>query len=99
MGRGRLANWRNLARLSVPVWLRYVLITGRTDQPEALRALGELAKEQPNLERVEILPYNSLAENKWAKLGWRFPLHEGADPKVTEEQIRQAEMLVGWKKL
>ncbi|HHZ19443.1 MAG TPA: radical SAM protein [Firmicutes bacterium] len=97
--REALANWRNLARLSVPVWLRYVLITGRTDQPEALRALGELAKEQPNLERVEILPYNSLAENKWAKLGWRFPLHEGADPKVTEEQIRQAEMLVGWKKL
>lgn len=93
-----LENWRRLAHLSVPVWLRYVLISGWTDEPEALKALGELAAENPNLERLEILPYNSLAENKWTKLGWDSPILSGGKPGVTEEQIKLAEKLAGWGK-
>lgn len=93
-----LDNWRRLSQISVPVWLRYVLISGWTDEPEALKALGQLAKENPNLEKIEILPYNSLAENKWTKLGWKNPFQSGAKPGVTEEQIKRAEELVGWRK-
>ncbi len=92
-----LENWRQLSRLSVPVWLRYVLISGWTDEPEALKAIGQLAAENPNLERLEILPYNSLAENKWTKLGLDTPLLSGPKPGVTEEQLKQAEELVGWR--
>lgn len=93
-----LENWRQLSRLFVPVWLRYVLISGWTDEPEALRALGRLAVENPNLERIEILPYNSLAENKWIKLGLDTPLLSGPKPGVTEEQLKQAEGWVGWRR-
>ena len=93
-----LENWRRLSRIPVPVWLRYVLISGWTDEPEALKALGRLAKENPNLERLEILPYNSLAENKWTKLGLVTPLQSGPKPGVTEEQLKQAEELTGWRK-
>ncbi len=93
-----LENWRRLSRIPVPVWLRYVLISGWTDEPEALEALGQLARGNPNLERVEILPYNSLGENKWTKLGWDSPILSGGKPGVTEEQIRLAEELVGWRK-
>ncbi len=93
-----LENWHRLSRMSVTVWLRYVLITGWTDEPEALKALGQLAKENPNLERLEILPYNSLAENKWAKLGWDNLIQSGPKPGVTEEQLKRAEELVGWRK-
>lgn len=89
-----LTNWRRLASLPVPVWLRYVLINKWTDDPDALRALGQLAREQPNLEKVEILPFNSLAENKWEKLGWKSPLFQGKKPIVGEEQIRRAEEVV-----
>jgi pyruvate formate lyase activating enzyme len=89
-----LANWRALASIPVPVIVRYVLIPGWTDRPEALTALGALAKEQPNLERVEILPFNGLAADKWAELGWSNPLFERITSKVTEEQIRQAEQFV-----
>jgi pyruvate-formate lyase-activating enzyme len=74
------------------------LISGWTDEPEALKALGELAAENPNLERLEILPYNSLAENKWTKLGWDSPILSGGKPGVTEEQIKLAEKLAGWGK-
>lgn len=88
-------NWQRLAALSVPVWVRYVLIPGWTDQPQAMEALRCMIKKQPNVEKVEILPFNSLAENKWSKLGWESPLfHGGPTVKVTEEQIRQAEMMV-----
>ena len=91
-----LENWRRLSRIPVPVWLRYVLISGWTDEPEALKALGRLTEENPNLERVEILPYNSLAESKWSKLGWDSPVLSGGKPGVAEAQLKLAEELVGW---
>jgi pyruvate formate lyase activating enzyme len=93
-----LDNWRRLAQIPVPVWLRYVLINDRTDDAEGLRALGALAKENPNVERLEILPYNSLAAGKWNKMGWDYPFRSGKTPSVTEEQIQQAEQLVSWEK-
>lgn len=83
-------NWRRLSSLKVPVWTRYVLIHGLTDEPEALDALRDWITINPHIERVEILPYNSLAETKWEKIQRDFPLREHA-PGVTEEQIIAAE--------
>ncbi len=89
-----LENRQALAFLPVPVILRYVLIPDLTDGQEALEALGTLAKTQPNLIRVEILPFNSLAEQKWAKLGWDNPLFTTVRPKVSESRIREVEELI-----
>lgn len=87
-------NWLQLAKVKIPVWLRYVLIPGWTDQPEALERLKKMIAELPSLEKVEILPYNSLAESKWKDLGWDSPLFY--DPvKVTEEQVLMAESILG----
>lgn len=89
-----LENLRLLAKLPVPVWLRYVLINGWTDEPEALRTLGNLAAELPNLQKIEILPFNGLAENKWADLGWEFRFSKDRKPVITEEDIKEAEKIV-----
>jgi len=89
-----LENRNTLASLPVPVILRYVLIPDLTDQPEALTALGTIAKAQPNLIRVELLPFNRLAEHKWLKLGRENPLFSSAKPNVTEARIREAEELI-----
>lgn len=88
-------NWLSLADFGKPVWLRYVLIPGWTDQPEALAALKEWAGQLPNLEKVEILPYNGLAQNKWTKLGWDSPIFHDENLMVSETQIRAAEAKVG----
>lgn len=88
-------NWLSLAQLDKPVWLRYVLIPNRTDQPEALEALKEWAARQPRLEKIQILPYNGLAQDKWSKLGWDSPLFHDEDLKVTEAQIRRVEEILG----
>ena len=89
-----LANWQLLATLETPVWLRYVLIKGWTDPPAALTVLGQLAKEMPILEKIEILPYNSLAESNWQQLKRDSPLFHGRDVTVTEEEVRQAEEFI-----
>jgi pyruvate formate lyase activating enzyme len=89
-----LMNYRRLKSLPIKVWLRYVLIPGWTDEPESLQTLKRLALELPNLEKVEILPYNSLAENKWAKLGVENPFFNLVRASVTEEQIRLAEEMM-----
>lgn len=89
-----LANWQLLSNFSTPVWLRYVLIKGWTDPPEALTALGRLAKEIPTLERIEIFPYNSLAESDWEDLHRDSPLFHEHSITVTETEVRQAETLI-----
>lgn len=91
-----LDNFRRLSKINVPVWLRYVLIAGLTDDERSLRVLGCLAAEQHRLEKIEILPYNSLAENKWNQIGREFPLlrQTQTTPSVTEEQLKRAEKLV-----
>ena len=92
-----LMNWRVLAALPLPVWLRYVLVPGLTDEPEALKALGRIARELPNLVKLEILPFNRLAEEKWIGIGKVNPLSEGAKTMVTEEQLAQAERMIAWR--
>jgi pyruvate formate lyase activating enzyme len=89
-------NWLKLAGLQKPVWLRYVLIPGWSDQPEALAALRDWNAQMPTLEKVELLPYNSLSEHKWTKLGWDSPLFHGEKLTVTEEQLRMAEQMIGF---
>lgn len=89
-----ITNRNALASLPVPVILRYVLIPGWTDEPEALSAFGALAKAQPNLVRFEVLPFNNLAGDKWAKLGRESPLFTENTLNVSEAQIRQAEEII-----
>ncbi len=91
-----LENWRTLATLKTPVWLRYVLIPGWTDDPETLKKLGEVANELPNLERLEVLPFNNLASEKWVKCGKESPFFKDIKIKVTEEEIISAEKMIGW---
>jgi pyruvate formate lyase activating enzyme len=92
--RSLITNRNSLAALSVPVILRYVLIPGWTDEPESLKALGALARSQPNLIRIEVLPFNNLAGDKWAQLGRESPLFNKNSIKVSEAELRHAEEII-----
>lgn len=48
-----------------PVWLRYVLISGKTDSEKDINQLINFARQLKNLELIELLPYSSLGEEKW----------------------------------
>lgn len=71
-----------------PMWLRYVLVPGWTDQPEHLRTWAQTFHHYRTVERVEILPYHTLGAHKYRAMGLANPL-EGVIPP-TASQVEQA---------
>lgn len=52
-----------------PLWVRQVVADGWNDTEAEAQALGALLREVPSLQRVELLPYHELAQEKWRRLG------------------------------
>ncbi len=66
---------RRLAGLGKKMWIRYVLVPGHTDAQADVEAHADfVASLGPAVERVEVLPFHKLGEDKWAKLNLRYDL-------------------------
>jgi pyruvate formate lyase activating enzyme len=68
-----------------PMWLRYVLVPGWSDQEEHLHELGQFFRDYEQIEMIEIQPYHTLGVHKWEALGMEYQL-KGVEPP-TQEQI------------
>ncbi|HWW77277.1 MAG TPA: pyruvate formate-lyase-activating protein [Pyrinomonadaceae bacterium] len=80
-----------LADLKRPVWLRYVLVPGLTDDAEEIACLAFFASSLGNVERVEVLPFHQMGQYKWASLGLTYAL---ADiPAPTPDAVERARKL------
>jgi len=77
-----------LNELNKPVWLRYVLVPGYSDDTDDLKQLGEHFGKYENIEKLEIQPYHHLGAHKYEHLGWKYEL-EGV-PSNTPEQLDSA---------
>jgi pyruvate formate lyase activating enzyme len=95
---GELAPTLNFAthldRLGIPTWIRYVLVPGWTDAPEAVAGLARFIAGLGNVERVDVLPFHKLGASKYEALGIPFPLRDTPvpGPGLTErvrEQFRE----------
>lgn len=75
-----------LDRLDVPVYIRYVLVPGLTDDPSAIDGLGAFLAGLGNVDRVDVLPFHKLGAHKYDALGIDFPLRGTPvpDPGLTE---------------
>lgn len=71
---------RRLDEKKIPVWIRYVLVPGYTDNKEALAELADFVRTLGNVERVEILPYHKMGEYKWKELGVENKLEHIREP-------------------
>jgi pyruvate formate lyase activating enzyme len=69
-----------LAARGTPVWVRYVLVPGYTDDPEEVDRVAEICAGLGNVERVDVLPFHKLGEPKYRRLGIPFPLDETPVP-------------------
>ncbi|CAM5340850.1 pyruvate formate-lyase-activating protein [Streptomyces chartreusis] len=83
-----------LDRLGVPVWIRYVLVPGWTDDPEAVDGLAGFVAGLGNVDRVDVLPFHKLGAHKYEALEIPFPLRDTPvpAPDLTErvrEQFRE----------
>lgn len=72
------AKYRN--QTGKPMWLRYVLVPGYTDQPEYLHEWGKRFAGYRSVERVEILPYHTLGVYKYEQMGIPYKLTDVAPP-------------------
>ncbi len=82
---------RRLEALQKQVWIRFVLVPGLTDADENIEGLAEFIASLSNVERVEILPFHKMGENKYEATGLHYQLAE--TPTPSEEQIERARQI------
>lgn len=83
----------HLAHIGKPVWIRHVVVPGRTDSDESLLALARLVKPYlAVIERVELLSYHVMGAYKYASLSIPYPL-EGVEP-LSADAIAHARKVV-----
>lgn len=68
-------NLRALSRHGHDIRLRFPIIPGINDDEGSVRAIGALASSLPTLIGIDIIPYNRLGAEKYARLGrpYRLP--------------------------
>jgi pyruvate formate lyase activating enzyme len=79
---------RRLASRKKPVWLRYVLVAGLTDDPEDIAQTAHFTGGLGNVERVDVLPFHQMGAFKWKQLGIEYKLQDAEPPsKETVERV------------
>ena len=76
-----LAFARRLSAGRRPVWLRYVLVPGLTDDFGDIEQIATFAAELGNVERVDVLPFHQLGRYKWHQLGIPYTLEDVHPPE------------------
>ena len=71
---------RRLAQRRRPIWLRYVLVPGLTDDAEDIGHVASFAARLGNVERVDVLPFHQMGKYKWEKLGIPYTLGDTSPP-------------------
>ena len=78
-----------LAEIHKPVWLRYVLVPGFSDDKQDLHDWAKYTSQYKNVERVDILPFHQMGLHKWEQMGKDYKLRDVQPP--TQEDIKTAE--------
>ena len=81
---------RRLSDLKRPVWVRFVLVPGLTDDFENVEKVADICASIPSLERVEVLRFHQLGAEKWQKLHMDYPLKDTLPPsEELTERVRE----------
>ena len=77
-----LAFAERLASLRKPIWIRFVLVPGLTDDRTIVESIAKFAAGLGNVKRVEILPFHQLGRFKWQALGLDYKLADVSAPSA-----------------
>lgn len=77
-----------LSDINKPVWLRYVLVPGFTNDMDDLHSWAKYASQFNNVERVDILPFHQMGLHKWEQIGADYKLKDVKTP--TNEEVKEA---------
>lgn len=76
-----LSNLANLLHTGKRIWVRVPIIPGINDTIEEMLMLRNFLLSNGYPEKVELLPYHRLGENKWKALGKKVPTFEPPSQK------------------
>lgn len=74
------------------MWLRQVIVPGYNDTEESVLKLKDFVSKLHNIEKVELLPYHSMAKEKYKKLGIKYRLENVLD--MNKEKCKELEKLL-----
>ena len=83
---------RYLDEINKPVWIRYVLIPGYTDDEADIKAWCEEMIKHPIIERIDLLPSHQMGQHKWEQMGFKYKLKDVCPP--SEDEIRVVEEMI-----
>ncbi|MDU1889394.1 MAG: pyruvate formate-lyase-activating protein [Dysgonomonas sp.] len=78
-----------LREINKPLWVRYVLVPGFTNDKQDLHAWAKYVSQFRNVERVDILPFHQMGIHKWEEIGRDYELRDVQPP--TNEEVKKAE--------
>ena len=64
-----LANLQKLFQAGAHLWIRIPVIPGVNDQPETMQQMKDWLDQNGTPEKIELLPYHAMGENKYRALG------------------------------
>jgi pyruvate formate lyase activating enzyme len=79
---------RRLAENRRPMWVRFVLVPGLSDDADNISRIASFAASLGNVERAEVLPFHQLGQFKWQKLGIPYQLEHTEPP--TADAVERA---------
>jgi pyruvate formate lyase activating enzyme len=80
---------RRLATLKRPMWIRFVLVPGFTDDHDNVERVADFCAGLESIQRVEILRFHQMGQDKWRKLSLEYALANVAPPGVElTERVR-----------
>lgn len=82
-------------KLNKKMWLRQVIVPGINDSEEYINKLAEFIKPLKNIEKVELLPYHTMAKDKYKNLNLTYSLKETLDMNI--DRCQELEKLLRGK--
>ena len=70
---------RTAAAIGKPVWVRFTLVPGLTDDPANVEGIARFVAPMKNVEWVEVQPFHQLGAFKWKAMGLDYKLDRYAD--------------------
>jgi len=61
-----------LAKMNKPVWVRFTLVPGHTDDPANVEGIAKFVAPMKNVEWVEIQPFHQLGAFKWKAINLEY---------------------------
>lgn len=82
-----------LKEKKIPTWIRQVIVQDINNNYENIRELRKLKISNPNVEKIELLPFRKLCTVKYENLGIKFPLQDF--PETPKDEINRLQAFLG----